>query len=71
MLGYSVVGQAERGNGDVVPVLDIPMMSDDRWQQLAREHAVENYIRENGVEPESVEVALEWQRTWVASWQPI
>ena len=43
-------------------VLEIPQMSDERWQELARKNAVRNYTRENGSEPESVAQAVAWQR---------
>ena len=43
-------------------VLEIPQMSDERWQELARKNAVRNYTRENGREPESVAQAVAWQR---------
>lgn len=43
------------------PIINIPMMSDERWHELARENAVHNFIRQNGREPESVEAAVEWQ----------
>lgn len=48
--------------GIELPIINIPMMSDEKWQELARENAVSNYRRENGTEPESVEAALKWQR---------
>lgn len=66
-MNYPVIGQVEMKSGQVVPLLDIPMMSDEKWQQLAAEQAVHNYIRENGREPESVEAAFQWQREWIAS----
>lgn len=43
-------------------VLEIPQMSDERWQELARKNEVRNYTRENGREPESVAQAVAWQR---------
>lgn len=43
-------------------VLEIPQMSDERWQELNRKNAVRNYTRENGREPESVAQAVAWQR---------
>lgn len=43
-------------------VLEIPQMSDERWQELARKNAVRNYTRENGREPESVAQEVAWQR---------
>ena len=43
-------------------VLEIPQMSDERWQELVRKNAVRNYTRENGRKPESVAQAVIWQR---------
>lgn len=48
--------------GAAVPVLDIPMISDERWVQIARENAVQNYIREHGHEPMDPKKAYKWQR---------
>ncbi len=53
-------------NGVDLPIINIPMMSDEKWQKLARENAVSNYRRITGTEPESVEAALLWQRERVA-----
>jgi len=65
MINYPVIGQVERKNGDKIPLIDIPMISDERWQELAKEKAVDNYIRENGTQPESTEDACRWQREWI------
>lgn len=62
--GYPVVGQVNTSAG-VLPLVDIPMMGDDQWQQLARENAVHNYTRIHGQEPESEEAAVEWQNKWL------
>lgn len=35
-LNYPVVGQVEAPNGDLVPLLDVPMMSDDKYAALAK-----------------------------------
>lgn len=48
-----------------VPVYDIPMMSDERWNELARENAVHNYTKQHGCKPKSIEQAVCWQRAWV------
>ena len=48
--------------GAAVPVLDIPIMSDERWVQIARENAMQNYIREHGHEPIDLDEAYKWQR---------
>ena len=45
--GTVVVGERE------LPLLNIPMMSDERWKELTRE---------NKREPENVEEAVRWQR---------
>jgi len=36
-LNYPVVDHVEALNGDVVPLLDIPMMSDEKWATCAKE----------------------------------
>lgn len=48
--------------GRELPVMEMPQITDERWQELARENAVRNYTRENGREPESVAQAVAWQR---------
>ena len=53
--------------GADVPLLVIAWMSDEEWQRIAAEGAVENYIRENGHEPESLAEAFRWQREWLDS----
>ena len=61
-MGNSVKEQKKTMEGAEVPVLDIPMMSDERWVQLARKNAMQNYIREQGYEPMDPEEAYKWQR---------
>ena len=64
-MNYEVIRQVEMKNGDSAPLLNIPMMSDERWNELEEQQAIKNYIRENSKEPESVKAAFEWQRQWV------
>lgn len=45
-----------------LPLVDIPMMSDERWEELTRQNAIHSYTCEFGRPPESVEAALLWQR---------
>lgn len=66
VMNYIVIGQVKSKSGGIFPVIDIPMLSDERWQALAKENAVHNYEEENGHAPESAEDALEWQRAWIA-----
>lgn len=65
--GYPIIGTIETNNGAKLPLLDIPMMSDERWQELATENAVHNYKKQFGHAPETVEQAVGWQRTWISS----
>lgn len=64
--GYPVIGQVKTSAG-VFPLVDIPMMSDEKLLRLIDENAVHNYIREHGYEPESTEAALKWQSSWLAT----
>lgn len=48
------------------PIIDIPMMSDEKWQKLAEENAVHNFKKYNKREPVSVVEAINWQRQRVA-----
>lgn len=58
---YPVIGQVEIRGSVSVPLVDIPMMSDEKWNQLARENAMRNYRREFGKEPDTPEQAEAWQ----------
>lgn len=62
ILGYPVIGQVKNQSGQLLPLVDIPMMSDQRWQELATKNAVENFTKKHGKPPESPEIALAWQR---------
>ena len=59
---YPVDGYIKSKTGAVVPLVDIPQMSDKKWQKAAARNAVDNYAREHGKPPESPETALKWQR---------
>ena len=61
-MNYSVKEQVKTMDGAAVPVIDVPMISDERWVQIARENAMQNYIREHGREPMDPEEAYKWQR---------
>ena len=62
---YNTIGKVKMKSGKEVPLLDIPMMSDERWNELAKEQAIKNYARVNGKEPKNAETALKWQRKWL------
>ena len=59
---YPVTGHIEISNGEVVPIVDVPMMSDEEWNRSARKNAVENYIKKFGKAPENEDIAVKWQR---------
>lgn len=48
-----------------MPIINIPMISDERWQQLAQEQAVKHFRERNGREPISVEEALKDERAYI------
>lgn len=39
---YNVVEHVEFENGAIVPVLAIPMLSDERWQEIALKQQTKN-----------------------------
>lgn len=63
---YPVTGYVTSPQIGTVPLVDLPMMSDEEWNRTARENAVHNYTRKLGHPPESVEEAVEWQRKYAA-----
>lgn len=48
--------------GVSIPRLDIPMMSDSKWQAMAVQSAVDDYTQAFGAPPPSLEEALQWNR---------
>lgn len=65
-LRFPVTGYVEDSNGDKLPMLGIEMMSDEKWQQLAEEGAVEHFRKRFGRDPESVQEALKAEREFIA-----
>lgn len=63
---YPVTGYVTAPQIGTVPLVDLPMMSDEEWNRTAGENAVHNYTRKFGHPPESVEEAVEWQRKYAA-----
>lgn len=61
ILDYPVVGLVETEVG-TFPLLDIPMMSDERWQQLTRENTVHNYTQVNDKKTNSAKIFLDLYR---------
>ncbi len=66
-VSYPVIGQVERENGETVPMLDIPMMSDEKWNRMCEEGARKHFREHFGREPENTEEALKWQRARIES----
>lgn len=59
---YPVAGWITSAEGQTLPLVDIPMMSDERYEELTRQNAIENYTRNFGKAPECIEDALEYNR---------
>lgn len=47
-----------------VPLVNLPQVSDERWNKLAEQNAVKNYTQELGHPPRTVKEAVEWQEKW-------
>lgn len=61
---YGACGTVVTGEQEF-PIIDIPMMSDERWKQLAEESAVKHFQEWYGRKPESVQEAFEAQRKFI------
>ena len=60
---YPVLGQIKVKDSDrTIPLVDMPMVSDEQWNKGSAENAVQNYRKEFGRDPESIDQAVEWQR---------
>lgn len=59
---YPIIGHVTSPQTGTVPLVDIPMMSDERWEELCRENAIKHYTEAFGHAPESADVALEWEK---------
>lgn len=46
MISYPVIDNIEISPGVIVPLLDIPMMSDERWNELAAQS--KNHSKQEG-----------------------
>lgn len=53
---YPIVGHIS------VPIIDIPMMSDEEWMEMVKRHAEKEWLKEFGHLPENISVAIQWQR---------
>ncbi|MDD5945869.1 MAG: hypothetical protein PUD43_09165 [Clostridia bacterium] len=51
--------------GKPIPIIDIPMTSDEDWNKSAIKQAVKHYIERHGYEPESESIALEEEREFI------
>lgn len=59
---YPVIGYCKTGSGAYVPILDIPMMSDEEWNIGAKRNAVSNYINHFHRTPPNIATAQKWQQ---------
>lgn len=63
-MSFPIIGQMEIGSGCTVPLVEMNMMSDERWKQLTEESAVNHFREWYGREPESLQEAFEGQRAY-------
>lgn len=59
---YPILGYVTTLQTGAVPLVDLPMMSDERWNELCREIAVKHYTAAFGHAPDSAEEALKWEQ---------
>lgn len=57
---YKTIETVKVGEKEI-SVLDIKLMSDEKWQELAIENAISNYTKVFGHAPASTEIATQWQ----------
>lgn len=62
---YGIAGTVTVGEQEF-PLVNIPMMSDEKWQELAIENAVNNFTISNGRAPVDVDEAVKWQLAFIA-----
>ena len=62
---YPITGYVKMKTGEIVPLVDIPMMSDEDWNKRAEELARENFRKWYGREAETAEEAFEGQRSYI------
>lgn len=59
---YPVTGLAKFGDS-TFPIVDIPMMSDERWNELCKESTMHNYEKYSGKgKAPDYETALKWEK---------
>jgi len=59
---YPAIGYITAPQIGTVPLVDLPMMSDERWEELCRESAVRHYEAAFGCPPDSAETAMKWEQ---------
>lgn len=64
-VSYPIAGHVKIKNGENVPLVDIPMVSDEDWNKRAEELARENFRKWYGREAETAEEAFEGQRSYI------
>jgi len=57
---FDAIGQIQSKSGQAVPLLDIPMMSDEKWQEMCLKSAREEFKRTFDKEPPSDKEVSDW-----------
>ena len=64
---YDVIGKIKFKGQKSIPILDIKMMSPEEDIKHTEQNHRNNFIRENGREPDSREECENWFKEWYAS----
>ncbi len=65
MSKYKTIGTYKMNNGVELPLLDIPMMSDERWEELSIQNARHNFRKRFGRDALTDQEAIEAQREFI------
>lgn len=63
---YGTTGTVTIGEKEF-PLINIPMMPDEKWQKMAMEQAINHFTVNNGRKPLNVDEAVRWQRAFIAN----
>lgn len=64
-VSYPVIGQVKRKNGETVPMLDIPMMSDEKWNKMCEENARKHFREWYGREAKTAREAFDGEKAYI------
>ena len=63
---YPIIGYQKVGKNKYIPIIGIPIMSDEEWQKECKRQAVKSYLKHFRKPPDNINVALDWQQQKIA-----